>query len=74
MYPPMAKTNLHIEATEFECLVRDWIIQQGGEWFSSLPESEPRQERLRVSASLCARHCTLDAQSLDAVGCTASLA
>ncbi|UZE16006.1 restriction endonuclease [Pseudomonas sp. B21-054] len=31
MYPPMAKTNLHIEATEFECLVRDWIIQQGGE-------------------------------------------
>ena len=39
MYPPMAKTNLHIEATEFECLVRDWIILQGGEWFSSLPES-----------------------------------
>lgn len=27
----MAKSNLHIEATEFECLVGDWIIQQDGE-------------------------------------------
>lgn len=27
----MANTNLEITATEFECLVRDWILKQGGE-------------------------------------------
>lgn len=27
----MANPNLEINATEFECLVRDWILKQGGE-------------------------------------------
>lgn len=31
MFPPMANSNLDITATEFECLVRDWILKQGGE-------------------------------------------
>ncbi|MHC8339315.1 restriction endonuclease [Pseudomonas sp. HLT2-19-2] len=31
MYPPMANPNLEITATEFERLVRDWILKQSGE-------------------------------------------
>ncbi|WNF58527.1 restriction endonuclease [Pseudomonas sp. SG20052] len=31
MYPPMANPNLEITATEFERLVRDWILMQSGE-------------------------------------------
>jgi restriction system protein len=31
MFPPMADPNLKITATEFERLVRDWILKQGGE-------------------------------------------
>lgn len=31
MFPPMANPNLEIKATEFERLVRDWILKQGGE-------------------------------------------
>lgn len=31
MFPPMANPNLEITATEFEFLVRDWILKQGGE-------------------------------------------
>lgn len=31
MFPPMANLNLEISATEFERLVRDWIVKQGGE-------------------------------------------
>ncbi|MBA1376664.1 restriction endonuclease [Pseudomonas brassicacearum] len=31
MFPPMAEPNLEISATEFEWLVRDWILKQGGE-------------------------------------------
>jgi restriction system protein len=31
MFPPMANPNLEITATEFERLVRDWILKQGGE-------------------------------------------
>jgi restriction system protein len=31
MFPPMANPNLEISATEFERLVRDWILKQGGE-------------------------------------------
>jgi restriction system protein len=31
MFPPMADPNLAITATEFERLVRDWIVKQGGE-------------------------------------------
>lgn len=31
MFPPMANPNLEISATEFEFLVRDWILKQGGE-------------------------------------------
>lgn len=31
MFPPMANPNLKITATEFEFLVRDWILKQGGE-------------------------------------------
>jgi restriction system protein len=31
MFPPMANSNLEISATDFECLVRDWILKQGGE-------------------------------------------
>ncbi|WGT34987.1 hypothetical protein [Pseudomonas atacamensis] len=31
MFPPMANTNLEISSAEFERLVRDWIIKQGGQ-------------------------------------------
>lgn len=31
MFPPMANPNLEINATEFEFLVRDWILKQRGE-------------------------------------------
>ena len=31
MFPPKANPNLEISATEFERLVRDWILKQGGE-------------------------------------------
>lgn len=31
MFPPMANPNLEISAAEFERLVRDWILKQGGE-------------------------------------------
>lgn len=31
MFPPIANPNLEITATEFECLVRDWILKQGDE-------------------------------------------
>ena len=31
MFPPMANPNLEITAAEFERLVRDWILKQGGE-------------------------------------------
>ncbi|MCH5520392.1 restriction endonuclease [Pseudomonas syringae] len=31
MFPPMADPNLKITATQFERLVRDWILKQGGE-------------------------------------------
>lgn len=31
MFPPMANPNLEITATEFEFLVRDWILKQGGD-------------------------------------------
>lgn len=31
MFPPMANPKLEITATEFERLVRDWILKQGGE-------------------------------------------
>lgn len=31
MFPPMANPNIEISAAEFERLVRDWIIRQGGE-------------------------------------------
>ena len=31
MFPPTAIPNLEITAAEFERLVRDWIIKQGGE-------------------------------------------
>ncbi len=31
MFPPMANPNLEITATEFEFLVRDWILKQGDE-------------------------------------------
>jgi restriction system protein len=31
MFPPMADPNLKITATQFERLVRDWILTQGGE-------------------------------------------
>lgn len=31
MFPPMANPNLEITAAEFERLVRDWIVKQGGE-------------------------------------------
>lgn len=31
MFPPMANPNLELTATEFELLVRDWILKQGGE-------------------------------------------
>lgn len=31
MFPPMANSYLEITATEFERLVRDWILKQGGE-------------------------------------------
>ncbi|MFJ3366929.1 hypothetical protein [Pseudomonas sp. NPDC086251] len=37
MFPPMANPNLEITATEFEFLVRDWILKQGGE-LTSLEE------------------------------------
>jgi len=31
MFPPMANPNLDITATEFEYLVREWILKQSGE-------------------------------------------
>lgn len=31
MFPPMANPNLEITAADFERLVRDWILKQGGE-------------------------------------------
>lgn len=31
MFPPMADPNLKITATQFERLVKDWILKQGGE-------------------------------------------
>lgn len=31
MYPPSANSNLEINATDFERLIRDWILKQGGE-------------------------------------------
>ena len=31
IFPPMANPNLEITAAEFERLVRDWIVKQGGE-------------------------------------------
>lgn len=31
MFPPMANPDLEITASEFERLVRDWILKQGGE-------------------------------------------
>lgn len=31
MFPPMANPNIEITSTDFERLVRDWILKQGGE-------------------------------------------